>query len=44
MQATLDKIEKLLESLKDIETETKTVINNLVVGIETLLDIISITL
>ncbi len=37
-------MEKLLESLEDIEAETEIVINDLVMGIETLLNIISITL
>ena len=43
MQATLDEMEKPLKSLEDIEAETKTVIDNLVTGIKTLLDIMFIT-
>ena len=43
MQATLDKIEKLLKLLEDTKAETETVINNLVMGIETLLNIMFIT-
>ena len=42
VQATLDEIEELLKSLEDIKAETKTVINDLVTGIETLLDTMSI--
>ena len=42
MQATLDKMEKLLELLKDTKVETETVIDDSVIGIETLLDIMSI--
>jgi len=37
-------MEKLLESLKDIEAKTETVIDDLVTGIETLLDIMFIAL
>ena len=44
MQATLDKIENLFKSLKDIKAETKTVIDNSVTGIKTLLDTMSIAL
>ena len=44
MQATLNKIKELLELLEDTKVETKTVIDNLVMGIKTLLDIMSITL
>ena len=44
MQATLDKMENPFKLLKDIKTETKTVIDNLVTGIKTLLDIMFITL
>jgi len=44
MQATLDKIKKLLELPKDIKAEIKIVIDNLVTGIETLLDTMSIAL
>ena len=44
MQATLDKMENPFKSLKDIEAETKTVIDDLVTGIKTLLNIMSITL
>ncbi len=44
VQATLDKMEELLKSLKDIKTETKIIIDNLVMGIKTPLDIMSITL
>ena len=44
VQVTLDKIEELLKSLEDIEAETKTVIDNLVMGIKTLLNIMFITL
>ena len=43
MQATLDKIKELLELLEDTEAETKTVIDDSVTGIETLLDIMFIT-
>ena len=43
MQATLDEIENLFKSLEDIEAETETVIDNLVTGIKTLLDMMSIT-
>ena len=43
MQATLDKIKELLKSLEDIKAETETVINDSVTGIETLLNIMSIT-
>ena len=42
VQATLDKMEELLKSLKDIKTETKTVIDGLVMGIKTPLDTMSI--
>ena len=44
MQATLDKMENLFKSLEDIEVETETVIDNSVMGIETPLDMMSITL
>ena len=44
MQATLDEMEKPLKSLEDTKAETEIVIDNSVMGIETLLDIISITL
>ncbi len=44
IQVTLDEMEELLELLEDIETETKTVIDDLVTGIETLLNMIFITL
>jgi len=44
IQATLDEMEELLELLEDIKVETKTVIDDLVTGIETLLDIMSIAL
>ncbi len=44
MQTTLDKIEKLSESLKDTKAETKTIIDNSVTEIETPLDIMSIAL
>ena len=44
MQATLDKMEKPLKSLEDTKAETETVIDNSVIGIETLLNIIFITL
>ena len=44
VQATLDKMEKLLKLLEDIEAETETVIDDLVMGIKTLLDIMSIAL
>ena len=44
VQATLDEMEKLLKALEDIKAETETVIDNLVMGIETLLDIMSIIL
>ena len=44
MQATLDEIEKSLKLLKDIEAETETVIDDLVMGIETPLDTMSIAL
>ena len=44
IQVTLDEIEKLLESPKDTKAETKTVIDDSVTGIETPLDIMSITL
>ena len=37
-------MESLLELLEDIEAEIETVIDDLVMGIETLLDIMSITL
>ena len=43
VQVTLDEIEELLELLEDIEAETETVIDDLVTGIETPLDIMSIT-
>ncbi len=44
MQATLDKMEKPLKSLEDTKAETEIVIDDLVMGIETLLDIMSIAL
>src|SRR6266702_6186518 len=44
VQVTLDKIEKLLELLNDIKAEIEIVIDDLVMGIETLLDIMFITL
>ena len=37
-------MENLFKSLKDIKAETKTVIDDLVMGIETLLDMMFITL
>ena len=40
----MDKIEKLLELLKDTKAETETVIDNLVMGIKTPLNIMSIAL
>src|SRR6266702_1518116 len=43
VKATLDEMEELFKSLEDIEVKTKTVINNSVTGIETLLDMMSIT-
>ena len=42
VQATLDKMENPLESLEDTKAETEIVINNLVAGIKTLLNIMSI--
>ena len=42
IQATLDKIKKPLESLEDTKAETKTVIDNSIMEIETLLNIMSI--
>jgi len=44
MQATLDKIKKLLKSLKNTKAETEIVIDDLVAGIETLLGTMFITL
>ena len=44
MQATLDEIKELLKSPKNIKAETKTIIDNLVIGIKTLLNIMFITL
>ena len=44
MQATLDEMENLFKLLEDTKAETKIVINNLVMGIETPLDIIFIAL
>ena len=44
VQVTLDKIEKLLELLNDIKAEIEIVIDDLVMGIETLLDMMSIAL
>ncbi len=41
---TLDEIKDLFKSLKDIKIETETVVDDLVAGIKTLLDIIIITL
>src|SRR6266702_4525237 len=42
IQATLDEMESLFESPEDTKAETKTVMDNSVMGIETLLDIMSI--
>ena len=42
VQATLNKMENLFESPKDIKAETETVIDNLVTGIKTPLDTMSI--
>ena len=42
VQATLDKMENLFKSLEDTKAETEIVINNSVMGIETLLDIMFI--
>ncbi len=44
VQVTLDKIGNLFKLLEDIEAETDIVINSLVAGIKTLLDILFITL
>ena len=44
MQVTLDEIENPFKSLEDIEAETEIIIDDLVTGIETLLDIMSIAL
>ncbi len=44
MQATLDEMEKPLELLKDTKAETETVIDDLVTGIKTPLDTMSIAL
>ena len=44
VQATLDKIKKSFKLLEDIEAETKIVIDDLVMGIETLLNMMSIAL
>ena len=44
MQATLDEMENLFKSLEDIKAETKTVIDDLVIGIKTPLNIMSIAL
>ena len=44
MQATLDEMEKPLESPEDTKAETETVIDDSVMGIKTPLNIISITL
>jgi len=44
MQATLDKMEKPSKSPEDIKAETEIVIDDLITGIETLLNIISIAL
>ena len=43
VQITLDEMEKLSESLEDIEAEIEIVIDDSVMGIETLLDIMFIT-
>ena len=42
VQATLDEIKEPLKSLEDTKAETKTVIDNLVTGIETPLDMMFI--
>ena len=44
IQATLDEIKKPLELLEDTKAETKIVIDDSVMGIETLLNMMSITL
>jgi hypothetical protein len=46
LQAALEeaKMENPFKTLKDIEIDTETVIDNSVMGIETLLDIMTITL
>ncbi len=44
MQITLDKMENPFKSLKDIKAETKIIIDDLVMGIKTLLGTISIAL
>ena len=44
VQATLDKIEELLELLEDIEAETEIVTDNSVMGIKTLLNMMFIVL
>ena len=44
VQAILNKMEDLFKSLEDTEVETKIVIDNLVTGIETLLDMMFIAL
>ncbi len=44
VQVTLDKMENPLELPEDTKAETETVIDGLVTGVETLLDIMSITL
>ena len=43
IQITLNKMEDLLKLLENTKTETKTVIDDSVMGIETPLDIMSIT-
>ena len=44
MQATLDEMENLFELLEDIKAKTEIVIDDLVMGIETLLNTMSIAL
>ena len=44
IQITLDKIKDLFKLLENTKAETDIIINSLVVGIKTLLSIISITL
>ena len=44
VQVTLDEMENLFELLEDTKAETKIVIDDLVIGIETLLDIMFIAL
>jgi len=43
MQATLDEIKSLFKSLENTKTETEIVIDGLVTGIKTLLDMMFIT-